>query len=413
MLTLGAVLESGAKKSYFRGTHRSLDPAETWDNLHPLLSLMGITRVANVTGLDRIGIPVYMSCRPNSRSLAVSQGKGIEPMSARVSAVMESAETWHAEFNQSLVRLESFRELRRSDSVCDAESLPLCKGSLFSDDRPIPWILGADLLCGKPVWVPHELVHANTTLPAVPGSGCFLASTNGLASGNNIAEAVLHALYEVVERDALAMWELATPNRWNGCRVDCDSIHEPSCLALIELYRSARITPMVWNITSDVGLPAFVAIIFDEESDHLLHPIPAAFGSGCHCDSGVALSRALTEAAQSRLTAIAGSRDDLTRENYRSSQSEAAFEYHRDLARATEAPVDFRLIPSFSAAGFTDDLLHVLRCLGRAGIGQIVAIDLSRPEFPISVVRVIAVGLEGPTESRWYRPGKRLRARML
>lgn len=58
---------------------------------------MGITRVADVTGLDRIGIPVVMVCRPNARSLAVSQGKGIDIEAATVSGLMESVELYHAE----------------------------------------------------------------------------------------------------------------------------------------------------------------------------------------------------------------------------------------------------------------------------------------------------------------------------
>ncbi|MHC4093368.1 MAG: YcaO-like family protein, partial [Planctomycetota bacterium] len=67
------------------GTHRTVSPAETLARLTPLLPQMGITRVANITGLDFIGIPVVMVCRPNSRSIAVAQGKGLELVAAKVS----------------------------------------------------------------------------------------------------------------------------------------------------------------------------------------------------------------------------------------------------------------------------------------------------------------------------------------
>jgi len=104
---------------------------------------------------------------------------------------MESVETWHAECNQCVARIESHSHLKNGAAVCDPDLLPQSKGGLFSRNRPIPWVLGADLLGNEPVWIPYELVHANVTLPAVPGSGCFLPSTNGLASGNNALEAIL------------------------------------------------------------------------------------------------------------------------------------------------------------------------------------------------------------------------------
>jgi ribosomal protein S12 methylthiotransferase accessory factor len=412
VLNLDSLLKAESAKTYFEGTHRAVSPETTWERMRPLLQVMGITRLANVTGLDRIGIPVYVSCRPNSRSLAVSQGKGIDNISAKVSALMESAEAWHAECNRCVARIESHSHLKNDAAVCDPDLLPQCKGSLFTRNRPIPWVLGADLLKNEPVWAPYEMVHANATVPAVPGSGCFLPSTNGLASGNNALEAILHGLYEVIERDALTLWELATPNRWSARRVDCSTIDDPGCHQLLMRYESAGIAAMVWEISSDVVLPVFVTIISDEESDSVLRPIPAAFGSGCHSERSVALSRALTEAAQSRLTAMTGSRDDLTRSNYHSSQSEAAIQFHRQLARESRAPVDFTTTPSFAASSLAEDLIHVLECLKRISIERVVAVDLSNSGFPISVVRVLVPGLEGPTESQWYRPGIRVRSRV-
>ena len=412
VLDLDSLLKPDSAKTYFEGTHRAVSPEATWERMRPLLPVLGITRLANVTGLDWIGIPVYMCCRPNSRSLAVSQGKGVDKMSAKVSALMESAETWHAECNQCVARIESHAHLKNGAAVCDPDLLPQSRGGLFSRNRPIPWVLGADLLGDEPVWAPYELVHVNVTLPAVPGSGCFLPSTNGLASGNNALEAILHGLYEVVERDALALWELATPNRWSARRVDCSTIHDPACRQLLMQFERAGIAVMVWEISSDVRLPVFAAIISDRESDSVVRPIAAAFGSGCHSERTIALSRALTESAQSRLTAMTGSRDDLTRSNYDSSQSEAAIQFHRQLARESGAAVDFTTAPTFAAPTLAEDLLYVLECLKRISIERVVAVDLSNSGFPISVVRVLVPGLEGPTASQRYQPGLRVRSRV-
>jgi YcaO-like protein with predicted kinase domain len=412
MFSLESLLSDHCNKIYLNGTHRAASPESTWRVIRPMLADFGITRVANVTGLDYVGVPVYMCCRPNSRSLAVSQGKGIDAISAKVSAVMESIEAWHAEFNQAPLRLENYAELKRHDAVADVDGLPFCKGSLFSMQRPIPWILGRDLLSDEPVWVPFELVHANATIPAVPGSGCFLPSTNGLASGNNLIEAILHGLYEVIERDALTLWELADPDRYSQTRVDCESITPTYCREILARYQAANIIPMVWNTTSDAGLPSFAAIIFDEESDSLLRPMSAAFGSGCHTNRGIAMARALTEAAQSRLTGIAGSRDDMTQGSYRTSQSAEALDYYRQLARETSKALAYNTAPDHEGENFRDDLNNVLDCLRRISIQQVIAVDLSRPGLPISVARVIVPGLEGPTESNWYTPGPRLKERL-
>ena len=88
----GAIRSSGERqnKRYRRGTHRVRTPIETCRIVEPHRKTFGITRVADVTGLDRIGVPVAMAVRPNARSLSVSQGKGVDRDAARASALMES-----------------------------------------------------------------------------------------------------------------------------------------------------------------------------------------------------------------------------------------------------------------------------------------------------------------------------------
>ena len=127
-------------KSYFAGTHRTVPPARTLERLVPLMNDFGITRIANVTGLDRIGIPVVMVVRPNSRSVAVSQGKGLDIDSAKASGLMEAIETWHAERLMLPLKLASFHELSTDHPVVRIDRLPPLEDSLFDPDRPILWI---------------------------------------------------------------------------------------------------------------------------------------------------------------------------------------------------------------------------------------------------------------------------------
>jgi ribosomal protein S12 methylthiotransferase accessory factor len=396
-------------KHYLAGTHRARHPDETVDAVRPHLAAMGITRIANVTGLDRIGIPVVMVVRPNSRSLAVSQGKGLTLAAARASGVMESIELYHGERPDRPIWMESYQRLRDDVRVADPALLPFTRHSLYTPEWALPWVEAVDLVDGAAVWVPFELVHVNATVPLVPGSGCFLAGTNGLASGNNRAEAVLHALCEVVERDATALWELS-PDTRESRRLDLSTVDDPVCRSLLEQYERADVLVMAWDTTSDVQIATFRVVILDRQLDAALRPVPAAGGFGCHPDRRVALSRALTEAAQSRLTQISGSRDDLTRGTYRATQDAGALETHRRIAREAGV-VDFDKVPSSTAETVEGDIARVIADLRAIGIDHVLAVDLSRPGLPVSVVRVIVPGLEGPTESPWYTPGARARER--
>src|SRR5215470_16074509 len=79
------------------GTVRQITAEETLARLKPILPEFGITRLANITGLDTIGIPVWTAVRPLGLSLSVSQGKGVTQELAIMSGIMESIEVFHAE----------------------------------------------------------------------------------------------------------------------------------------------------------------------------------------------------------------------------------------------------------------------------------------------------------------------------
>ncbi|HYL81775.1 MAG TPA: YcaO-like family protein, partial [Candidatus Acidoferrum sp.] len=298
-------------KVFRAGTHRLLAPEETAARVHRLMPVMGITRVGNVTGLDRIGIPVVMVCRPNSRSLAVSQGKGLDLALARASGLMESVETYHAEHISLPLKLASYEELRYTHRVADVAALPRITGSLFHPNLQILWIEGHDLIEDESVWIPYELVHTNYTHPFPTGSGCFTMTTTGLASGNHILEAISHGICEVVERDATTLWHVMDQEARQEIRIDLDTVDESTCREILGKFERAGVSVAVWDITSDAGIPAFLSASIDRREDRL-PALYASLGAGCHPARHIALLRALTETAQSRLTYITGSRDDAT-----------------------------------------------------------------------------------------------------
>ena len=388
-----------------RSGRRAIGPQETVSRLQPHLAGFGITRVANITGLDRVGIPVWVAVRPNSRSLSVSQGKGVDAAAAKASAIGESIEAHQAEHAPCAVRLETYDRLRGEVDVVEPELLALARGSSYAPSRPLPWVEGTDMLSGRAAWVPFELVHANACLPRVPASGCFVCSTNGLAAGNTVEEATLHSLCEVVERDACALWVRRSPADREATQVDLASVDDDACRGLLARYEDAGIDVLAWDVTSDVPLPAYRVVIVDRHVDPVLAPAPAAFGAGCDPLPAIALRRALTEAAQSRLTTISGARDDLTRERFRAVQAAPALRAYRELADAWRGRVALR-----AAGGGAGDLAHCLEAVASIGAPRVVVVDLSRAGLPIHVVRTIVAGLEGPIESPSYRPGPRARA---
>jgi ribosomal protein S12 methylthiotransferase accessory factor len=157
---------------------------------------LGITRLANLTGLDTLGVPVWSAIRPNGRSLSTSQGKGLTDDHARASALMESIETWHAEHVARPRRRAAWRTLGTG-----LGGLPRAGPARPAPDRVIDWVEGWELAAGAPRWVPLESVTLDTVFPA-GHAPVFDVSSNGLASGNHLLEAIVHAICEVIERDA-------------------------------------------------------------------------------------------------------------------------------------------------------------------------------------------------------------------
>jgi YcaO-like protein with predicted kinase domain len=404
---LARSLEGTVLKTFTRGTHRTASPDETLTRYGQLARRMGITRLGNVTGLDYIGIPIAVAVRPNSRSVSVSQGKGLTLTHALASAMMEAIEGFHGENLDSRFRMASARDL--SAEACIVDYTRLCgTGRALPPTTNVPWIEGFDLLKDQPCWVPAEAVHLDFTLPARPGSGHFLVGGNGLASGNHLLEAVNSAICELVERDAAAIWQARTTADRARRRLDPGSVDDADCRSLLAAYEKAAMTVCIWNITSDVTIPAFVCDIYPQVEDPSVD-LPRFRGAGCHPDRAVALARALTEAAQVRLTHITGIRDDLPPSAYNRSLLEslgAALLHHRS---AEAEPCSFLEVPSFETSDLTQELRWELDRLRAVGIEQAVAVDLTQPEYGIPVVRIIIPGLEGNPSHPDYIPGPRAR----
>jgi ribosomal protein S12 methylthiotransferase accessory factor len=149
-------------------------------------------------------------------------------------------------------------------------------------------------------------------------------------------------------------------------------------------------------------------VIENPQSPHW-RPIVTSAGHGAHLDPEIALSRSINEAIQCRLTMIAGSRDDKFPADYRVGSSR--FEHEAVIRMISEPPParPVGLLRPPVAEHFEADIQTVLDALERAGVGDVVVVDLSRADLGIPVVKVVVPGLEGPP-TPFTSAGRRKRA---
>jgi len=267
------------------------------------------------------------------------------------------------------------------------------------------WIEGRNLESGEPTWVPYELVSADYTLPLPPGSGGFVATTNGLGAGNHVLEAIAHGLYESIERDAVALWRLGGAGARAARRIDPASVGADAVRNLLARFDAAGIRLCLWDVTSDIEVPAIVCLALDDPAgDGGTDP---ELGSGCHADREVALLRAITEAAQVRTTFISGSRDDFDPMAFGEDQRRARLMTASQWSTGA-ALRDWQATPTFSSDDIAADLAEVLRRLRNRGLDRAIWVDLTKPDLNLPVARVIVPGLEAPHNVN-AEPGKRAR----
>jgi YcaO-like protein with predicted kinase domain len=375
-------------------SRRGRPPGETLARARAAFALAGITRLADVTGLDRIGIPVWLAIRPNSRSLSGGQGKGITHAAARASAVMETIETWHAE-RLPPGTVTSYAALGPARALDPAGLDPGPDWGRWDEEAGLAWLGGTDLRTGAEVLVPRQSMDLDLT--DLAGPRYLAGSTNGLASGNDRHEAVVHGLYELIERDSDRRWRQRPGRARAGTAIRLDEVAaaEPGAGALLDAIRGADCDVALFNCTGRNGVPVYRCVIADRFRE--FRPLRCS-GVGAHGQARVALLRAITEAAQSRATIIAGSRDDHYPSSYAAGIADVLVsgapppppgacshaDGVRELAAATPA----------AEAGLILD-----RMTGPDGApARVVAVDLTRPDAGLTVLRVAAAGYRLPGE---------------
>lgn len=338
-------------------------------------------------------------------------------MAAKVSAAMEAIELYHAE-NVRLSRITgSYRQLSQTANLCQPNLLNRHPNRVYQADQPLEWVSGWDWQQQREALVPYEAVHC-LLLADRPVEPLFWVSSNGLASGNHLVEAINHALCELIERDAVYLWQLQVSHpRAKAAYIDLETVDSLPGQALLAKLRQAGLTPYVWSLQSDVSVPVLGCAIFEQQANLSLLPLGVYQGFGCHLSREIAFIRAVTEAAQSRLTYIAGARDDIYRQEYELVRSPFHVAHWHRLFKDIPPLVDFRQLPSLATSTLSEDLTLLLRALHQAGFEQVITVDLSHPEIGVPVVRALIPGmgqrLEGSALRVTDRAKRYLRQQMI
>ena len=370
------------------GTHRAATLDATWKRFVPAARRAQITRIADLTGLDTLGIPVAAAIRPMGRSLSTQQGKGITHEAARVSALMESLETWTAE-HHALPTIRSSAKALGAKAV-DVRRLPRPRGRLDRGAR-WAWVEGWDLVADRAVLVPEQAITLDTTFTKAP---VFDISSNGLASGNVLVEAIVHGLCEVIERDAEAAWRRAGGDR----RLVLDTIDDPICRGLIERITASGARVFVWDLGGII--PVVGAAIMEDPREPAWRALGFYQGFGAHLVPEVAIARAITEAAQTRLTYIAGGRDDFFAFDYaRATDPELLADLWERLAAPCDEPAVLDDLPRRETHGLGEDLETLVSIVVAHGATQVIAVELTHPDLRVPVVKVIVPGLATDVEA--------------
>jgi ribosomal protein S12 methylthiotransferase accessory factor len=366
--------------------------------VRPHFAALGITRIARLTGLDRLGIPCFAALRPNSRSIASNQGKGVDDDSARASAVMEAVEFAIAEQPASPVMVAPAAQLSEEGTAFADPRKALPLGDTLDPGRPIRWLSGRTLQSGQSVLVPFDRVAVNGDSPDLP---TICQNTNGLASGNTAAEATFHAVCELIERDANTLWSLRRPDERRARCLDPASFEDDLVDDLVARFERAGLAIRLFDQTTDLGVPTIFCVTAPADGIVVKH-FDVAAGAGTHPNAARAALRAITEAAQTRVTSISGSRDDVRPDAYRLAGSMEALAL---LACKPSGAAPRSEVPVQSTA---EALLGgVLAQLAGHGVSDLVAVSLGGGEYGISVVHVLSELLEDRGPNLHWKPGKR------
>jgi ribosomal protein S12 methylthiotransferase accessory factor len=364
-----------------------------------LLEKFAISRVADVTGLDTIGVPVFTTTRALSQTLSIHAGKGLERKLARAGAIAEAIEFEVAEHPFGDFKLANSLQLPEEDHLPVEDCFPI-RASIVNEMTPIAWEEATNVQNGAVKFVPSDLIWIAPRLKEQPFM-YFQVGSNGLASGATLEDAILSGLYEIVERDG---WTIHTYMMENlgilANRMPLVSLC-PEIEEIVRRLDEQKLKLHLFDCTTDYQVPVFAATILDLSGN-----CAGTFaGYGCHLNAESAALRAITEAIQGRACYISGARDDMLRRQFllmkRMDQARLD-QMFNELERGSS-------ISEYRKVEFPDiksELRYLLKLLKSRGVSEVFVKDLGQHADCLHVVRVFSPQCE-PHRFDYWTPGLR------
>ena len=338
-----------------------------------------------------------------------SAGKGSTREQSEVSALCEAVERYSGSRHGDEIRTRMrLTELAGGDEAIHPNDVQLFSDRQFDNARSInakghpynivPARLDPDVeMDWTPVWsltgqrhryLPTSLLYS---MPAEErGPSDLIADSNGCAAGNTLEEAILQGFYELAERDAFAIWWY---NRLRLPAVDLASFDDDYLAAASDYYARCERNLWMLDVTSDIGIPAFVA----------LSRRPGAptediiYGAGAHADPRLAALRAICELNQCLTWLPRPGRGD----GRPMIDDPLALWWWKTarladccwLAPAAEEPL--RKASQYPEVETTDtrEDVEYCRALVEARGMEFLVLDQTRPDIGMPVVRVIVPGM--------------------
>ena len=372
------------------GQARNVPLASTLAAAGAVAAAAGVTRVADFSGLDAIGLPIVQAVRPNGRSLSVTMGKGVTPRAATVSALLEAIEVDVAERVAPAGQPRAIAEMGAAAcalwSTAPRGPLAIC----LDPTIPREWVNGIELATGRLTPLPFDLVSLDFTRETPPDT---CRTSVGLASGNCPAEALAAAVGELVEHHLAATWRSRAFALRQRCEIDLASVDDPLVCRVLARIAGAGRSARLWSMAEGHPIAAFECVISEGPgSDTALPPVR---GTACHPDRTVAALGAILEAAQSRAAMIGGAREDLTPAHYADGANQT-IRFALSMLGIVAAPLAWSEVPSIIGAEPEAICAAILAVAGSLSPLPLLAVELPRPHPALHVAKAVAPGLESP-----------------
>lgn len=381
---------------FFSGSHRIKDPKETIEATESKLKIAGITRLTEITHLDRVGIPVFSAIRPTAQdgSVSIYAGKGATVEQAKASAMMEGFERYSGEKQEIDDERSIIDNFDNIENAINPKELLLPKSSEIYNINTtrLEWIEATDIISEEEFYVPSNAIFH----PYIPNReetpspiALFKGNTNGLASGNVIEESVLHGIFEVVERDAWSIFEITKRNKKE---IDKNNIENNIINNLLDKFENEGIKIKLIDLTADIDIPTIAASADDTV---LKDAALLTLGVGTHLNPEIAVIRALSEVAQSRATQIHGTREDTIRADFmRKTGYERMKKSNKHYFIEEDEKINLSDIEDKSSNTVKKDIETTIEEIQKVGLNQILFTDLTRDELKINVARTVIPGAE-------------------